>query len=606
MLGYFSRKSKGVGSGVDIMKNEPKAEAVKSIPNDVPMICTFDLEREAVELLEKNLFNCVTGSLGGVMEVPNTQRDSQHLLQAQHLIPENLHEFDISIVDLGCKNRVAYSRNEHLDLKHVGANVTYALLSQFPQHVFDFKPFGVNALRTRLEDFLSKGSILIIFSDSKNIVDYQLVKIASNGNTYDDRLNHSNMNFYNDFPKAINRKGTRVKPVESSLGLTELVLKYMQEGEYSVVFEHPEHWDYSLNKRVLNNEFVPLALNGGGEIVSYVHDVSGGTVFVFPQVSDKGSFLYELFNVHLAQHFPKIFPYSGQFGWLDDGSYPLPGEAELLCEKVKLQNKYQKDIEQNQKSLAAIKEDSKFLRDILTESGDKLVSAIKVYLEWLGFDSVVNMDETQHDGFEEDLQVDCGDKLLVVEVKGIGGTSTDKACSQISKIKFRRAEQRGRFDVFGLYIVNHQRYVSPVDRQNPPFTDHQVNDARLDKRGLVTTYDLYRAYFLVVGGVIKKEYVREQLFQFGVVGFHPSGMISFGQPREMYKNNTILILDIDKVSLAIGMRLVAKKGDLYSIHIIKSLRVNEVDVPEVSSGQVGVGLDKGVPNRSEILLLSDI
>ncbi|WGK88052.1 hypothetical protein [Pseudomonas migulae] len=573
--------------------------------NERPMICVFDGDDQTLALLKKEGFNCSKATLGNLMRVPNTKRESQHLLQLTHSIPENFHEFDVAIVDLAPKEAESYDGTGHLDLKNVVGDKTYALLSEFPQQVFDFKPFGAHALLSKMEDFLSRSSILIVFADEQVNAKYQLVEITSARNNVCDVFTCSNIELYPGFPVVRNKAGSRLKASDGGAGVSGLLFKYMKGGSYKVVFEHPTIWDGGQRMSVPIKSFTPLASNDAGEIVAFGHEVNNGLVLVFPQVENKGAFLCELFNNHLAEIFPEVFPYSGNFGWLDDGSYPLPGELALLEHREQLDAKYQQDVADNEHALRAIKAEHIFLREMLTESGEKLVCAIATYLEWLGFDSVVNMDETDNDTLEEDLQIDCGDKLLVVEVKGIGGTSTDKACSQISKIKFRRAEQRGKFDVFGLYIVNHQRYVSPKNRKNPPFTEHQINDARLDKRGLLTTYDLYRAYFLILGNVLDKEFVRGRLFDYGVIDFYPSNMISIGRPSETLKKGRVLIFEIADVLLAAGMKLVAKKGDSYSVHEILSIQVDGVDVASVSSGEVGVMLDTGVPNRSEILLWGD-
>ena len=66
---------------------------------------------------------------------------------------------------------------------------------------------------------------------------------------------------------------------------------------------------------------------------------------------------------------------------------------------------------------------------------------------------------------------------MTIEVKGISGTSTDKDCSQIDKVVKRKMKKYDRTDVNGLYIVNHQRYLPPLSRDNPPFKDIQIKDA---------------------------------------------------------------------------------------------------------------------------------
>lgn len=213
--------------------------------------------------------------------------------------------------------------------------------------------------------------------------------------------------------------------------------------------------------------FFPLLLNERDEIVSYAHFVKKSIVFVFPDVTDKPNFVSELFKTYLPEVVPEIFPFHGEFKWLSEGDYLLPGENKLLLEKAELEDKFNKDIAENESKLASLKVKYKFLSDLITETGDTLVTAVETFLKWLGFESVVNLDDTNPEILEEDIQVDYKDRFLVIEIKGIGGTSTDKDCSQISKIKYRRAEQRGKFDVFGLYIVNHQRYMPPKSRATP-------------------------------------------------------------------------------------------------------------------------------------------
>lgn len=603
MFGLFGKKAKNKREldGIN-MSSEESVKPVEPVVNERPMICVFDGDDETLLELKKTGFNCQSATLGSVVRVPNTKRESQHLLQLNHSIPANFHEFDVAVVDLLPKDEVSYEKYGRLDLKNVTGNITYALLSEFPQQVFDTKPFGVNVLLSRMEEFFKKTSILIVFADEEVSADYQLVKITSSGNSVCDTVACSNMHIYPSFPTFRNKEGRRLKENEGGKALGELVLRYMKGGSYKVVFNHPMIWNRNTGINEPASSFVPLAYNDQGEIVAFAQDLNKGCALVFPQVKNKGQFLCELFNGHLAEFFPEVFPHTGAFGWLDDGSYPLPGELELKEERERIEDKYKKDVADNEGAILALKEEHRFLREILTESGEKLVCAIAIYLQWLGFDSVVNMDEAENDTLEEDIQVDCGDKLLVVEVKGVGGTSTDKACSQISKIKFRRAEQRGKFDVYGLYIVNHQRYVPPKNRKNPPFTEHQINDARLDKRGLLTTYDLYKAYFLIMGGVLNKEFVRSKLFDYGVINFYPSGMISIGRPSEVLKKGRILVFELAEVLLAVGMTLVAKKGDSYTVHKILSMQVGGVDVTSASSGEIGVMLDVGVPNRSEILL----
>jgi hypothetical protein len=191
---------------------------------------------------------------------------------------------------------------------------------------------------------------------------------------------------------------------------------------------------------------------------------------------------------------------------------------------------------------------------------------------------------------------------LVIEIKTIGGTSTDKDCSQVSRIRYRRAEQRNKFDVFGLYVANHQRYLPPNSRTNPPFSDNQIKDVLLDKRGLLTTYDLYKAYFLIENDVISKSEVRDSLFEYGHVELKPKGLNSLGIPQEYYSSNTVAMINLDNINLKKGMDLYIKKNGNWNKVKILSIRINDIDVEEIKTGEVGIKLSEPIKKNSEVFV----
>lgn len=474
------------------------------------------------------------------------------------------------------------------------------MLSAFPEKIFNPRPYSTWLISKEINEILKKESIVILFASRQESVDYQVVEI----NSYESRVRNqrklNNTCFYNGFPYCYNKSGRKMKSPDKETKLTPLLLKHSGDSSYHLAFHHPTHWEN--NKQVKDNNFIPLLLNNDDEIISFYHAHSKGAVLIFPCIKDKKSFLLELFNNYLSEIFPRLFPFHGQFGWLDNGDYALPGEAELLAAREAIDKRYINDVQQNEKSIENLKEEFGFLRDLISESGDRLVSSVVHYLKWLEFPSVVNLDETNPDVLEEDIQVDCGDRFLVAEVKGVGGTSTDKDCSQISKIRYRRAEQRNKFDVFGLYIVNHQRYMPPKTRNSPPFTENQIKDACLDKRGLLTTYDLYKAYFMVEKGILSKEEIRNRLFDYGLVELKPKDLLSLGTPQEYFMSGQVAILNISDVSLKKDMDLLIKKNGEFEKVRILSIKVNDVEVDEVENGEIGIKLDRTVKKNSEFFI----
>jgi hypothetical protein len=389
-------------------------------------------------------------------------------------------------------------------------------------------------------------------------------------------------------------------PNENSI-FHELLSKHLEDIIFDTVFEHPQKWAGPVREKA--PEFIPLLLNERNEIVSFAHCINNSIVLVFPDILNKTRFISDLFKTCLPEIVPELFPFHGEFKWLESGDYPLPGEGELIEKRAEIEEKFNRDIKEYDEKMAAIKLKYKFLSDLIVETGKPLVSAVESYLKWLGFDSVINLDDTSPEVLEEDIQVDYIDRFLVVEIKGIGGTSTDKDCSQISKIKYRRAEQRGKFDVYGLYIVNHQRYMPPKSRAEPPFSENQIKDAVHDKRGLVTTYELYKSYFLIKEGILEKQLVRESLFNTGLIKLEPDNILSIGIPNELFMSGHVAILYLEDTSITVGDILLVKRQGEYSKAKIESLKVDDAPVDCCSSGEVGIKLDRKIKRNSELFVI---
>jgi len=256
--------------------------------------------------------------------------------------------------------------------------------------------------------------------------------------------------------------------------LTALLHRHNDLFRYKIQFKHPTVWrDGGWTKAA---GFFPLVEAETGGIVSFVDLRRDDYVFVSPGVEDKEGFLGDLFQEVLPGIAPSRFPFSSRFAWLDFDAYRLPMERELLSEKKEIEEEFSRRISKIDGRITENREKYDFLHRLLIETAEDLVTAVKKYLVWLGFSTVIDVDEDGAELKEEDLRIETEKGLLVIEVKGIGGTSKDSDCSQISKIRYRRMKQRRAVDVAALYIVNHQRHLPPEDRDNPPFKEKQIED----------------------------------------------------------------------------------------------------------------------------------
>ena len=226
-----------------------------------------------------------------------------------------------------------------------------------------------------------------------------------------------------------------------------------------------------------------------------------------------------------------------------------------------------------------------------------MVDTVELFLRWLGFANVINVDKTNPDLPEEDLRVETTRGLLVIEVKGITGTSTDSDCSQISKVRYRRAEERTKFDVFGLYVVNHQMFIPPLERDNPPFSATQIRDANNDGRGLVTTFDLFNLYFNIAEGYVSKDAARDSLFEIGLVSFPPSGTIPIPRPHEIHYKGQVAIVNLHDVEIGSGDRIVFSSEGRYDSANVLEIQVDDRAVASASCGEIGIRLQRGSTAR---------
>ena len=390
----FARKKQIISE--EKIKVEQKYKSV----HETPLICLFDLDESVLQSFKKDSYNCSIGSLGKLVRVPNDRIRSEHFLKLNYSQPANIHEHDILVFNMDFYEKEDYEDSQ-ICLDDVTGQSIYALLSVFPEKIFNPRAFATWFLSEEVNNILNKESIVIIFASRQEIVNYQQVEITSHQNKIVKQTEFSNTAFYSDFPDCYNKTGKKMKSPDKEAVLTPLLLKYADDSSYELTFRHPTYWNRKEGKQMKYDNFIPLLLNNDNEIISFYHVHSEGTVLVFPCIENKKSFLLELFNNYLSELAPNLFPFHGQFGWLDNGEYPLPGENELFNEKENIEKRYIAEIEVNKESIQSLKIKYAFLQNLISESGEKLVSAVESYLKWLGFSNVINLDETNPNILEE-------------------------------------------------------------------------------------------------------------------------------------------------------------------------------------------------------------
>lgn len=565
-------------------------------------VLSIDMGQEVVDFLRNENLETYDGTFGPFVDARNVDYCWDRLpIYLEQNLPDNLHEYSVVIEDLGFERKTIPYDLEQVDKQKaiVEDRSFKSLCLAKPINVFDPVPFCCFLLKSNFET--KKGELIkIIFQAQKYEVQYSGIRVSNNIHNIGVFSNYQNIV---DFSQK-SLSGDRVKLV-NEYRLSEILFSGLEDQlAYSQTFFHPSISKNGSYDTEPNPHFIPLLLNEQGDIISYVYFEKKTCTFVLPQIENKVVLLERLFTNCLYRNFSELFPLQTKNTWLTKKEYELPEIVQLCEEKEEARQIYENTIDQKDKSIVEIRKKYNFLYAMLTESGETLVNKVKQYLEWLGFDNVQSMDEEVKEGedFQEDLQIHLdNNELLIIEVKGLYGTSKDNECSQISKIELRRIHERKYSNVHALYIVNNERGKEPLKRQMPPFTESQIKDAEFAHRAMTYTYQLFNLYFEIESGIITKEEARNALFQNGLVDFR-SNFKSIGKPYSYFKNNKVACIELHDTILSVGDK-VYFEDDRKRLNVVEivNIQVDCQNKQTVKVGKVGIEFNMKIPKGAVLL-----
>ena len=207
-----------------------------------PLICLIDIEDEVVSNLKKKGLNVKSGTLGKAINVPNEDSYStrNHKCLLNYNLPENLHEYEVIILDLEDKGTIPYNVEEHTNEHIVGSSNRY-LYSKYPETIFDPKPYVSSILQSKIAEIIGHEVILIIFATAFVRREYQIAKITGSKIIHDDTLFYDNYSFCSEIPYSKNKFGRELIVQRDSTTppiLSELLSKYILEATYHIVFNN--------------------------------------------------------------------------------------------------------------------------------------------------------------------------------------------------------------------------------------------------------------------------------------------------------------------------------------------------------------------------------
>lgn len=569
-------------------------------------ICCLDLQQPCLDYLKNLGLEVFDGSLGSIVNIDWRKTGGYASVPVLHdyRFPRNIQEYHVFIHDMGNGHQKDYVLTENKPTDNVESKSTKYLECSSPITKYDLRPYCSHVLKKYFEAFGEEyKQISIVF-----ISEYHECEYSSNEVGYNMPQNIGSFNNYECWIPIYGYKlyGKRVKLIEGQHLSAALFQEHLETTEFYQVFKEPTKWEDG--KFVPDKSFIPLLTDEEGNWISFIH-VEGDDKFTFilPQVNNKVVLLKSLFENILFSGLSDFFPDIEEKNWIHNESYELPNEK-AIREKIENRTKdYEHEIAILRADEKKVQESNHLLKLLLTGSGNALVEAVKSFLEYLGFANVVNRDTILKDGElkEEDLFFEYDEELVVMEVKGINGTSTDSECAQIDKIVPRRMREKGTHRVHGVYLVNNQKNVEPLSRTVPPFNITQINDAISQSRTMIYTAQLFSLYSDIENGYVTKEEARDQFLTAGLANFHHS-FISLGVPPKFYKDRKVLCFHLKDKHIKKGDTVFYKDtlNRLVGSPVVAIILDGQV-LEEASSGDVSIEVDKPFPKSGEVFIRKD-
>ncbi|EPV3838411.1 hypothetical protein [Morganella morganii] len=560
--------------------------------NNIPLIYLLNTQLDSEKELKAAGFNALRYKLNGYVSPEQSYYPKS--ISYAYVIPENIHEAEIIVIDT--------SLNEFSYGEKISSSVS--LCFKYTPSYVDLLPIDISIIDNQIFS-TNKNQAIIIFCDSNTDTFYT---IKNNSGSKNNSFRYSTYNFNNSDLGVIDRKGNRFKKPHNVIekDLTDLIFKYSHNSNYSVTFNKPHEND------------IILAENEAGNTISFIRKIKEKTFIFLPAIYNKTEFLNELFCNILPDMplFSNYFPNNGSFQWINSNLYISYEEKMKSMEIEKLKTEYENNLIKLQSELSDLsnKDNNLNTKALLTATDDELVFSVKWFLEYIGFEKVIapdeNIDEENGEIFEEDLNIETPSKTYLFEVKGIGGTSSDDQCAQISKIVYRREEANPDHNYKGVYIVNHQRQKDPKDRKNPPFFEQQVLDAAIAHRGMTYTYELFQVYHMIELGILERADVREAFNQRGLIDFRKSlkPLICDHTFREINVYSFDLTRTPDTTISDKDRVVIKDDNNHWHLLSIAGIQINKKSINEAtadSGGSAGVKVDKLISGAREFFLLKN-
>ncbi|MEX3961650.1 hypothetical protein AB4Y42_05440 [Paraburkholderia sp. EG286B] len=535
-----------------------------------PKLLLLDLDSDVVNAVASKWADIVVGTLGRPYEV---EKASGYAPVINHEFLSGHSESDIVIADFAFGKFAQGPDGE----KHAPNEEADVWVKRDLGYIDNRGLTGLREQQT-FNRILRQGGLIVIFADYAQQHEATMASIAyANNLRPGPQVNLSvwnlahpleNLGVFDDRGSVMTAEG------QSSLG--RLIGRHLPGSEFTC----------TLKVRGQGDEWEALAVNKFGECVAASLEKEGRLVaLVVPQLADKAGFVDELLTSVLPEYLPNLFPGITTGAWTHQPEYELRRVAELRREKTRIEEEARAAIAALDDQVAAEQAANGWIHDLLTATGDELVNAVKRTLAEIGFTAVVDVDELRDKAGQsrrEDLRIEDRNPVLVVDIKGIGGRPSDEDATQADKHALICARESKNPEVQGLSIINHERYMPPLERDNAmPFRTELLTIADETGLGLMTSFDLYRIIVNMRRWNWTSSDVMPLLYASKRIGVVPAHYEYIGTVAHVWKNAFGVVIESGTVNVGDTLAI---EGPIYFEEVsVPSIRVNNAEVQSATA-----------------------
>lgn len=551
-----------------------------------PKILLIDLKDDSETVLKAAGYTVVAGTFGTPYK---TSKDNSYRPVATDFDLPNYAEQEIVIIDLLPPETLDNPKEEH---HSVSGEYDHWAKCNFG--VIDPRPVAMSIFRPDFDRILVHGGAFIIFADHHTFYEIVYGRDTSRGLNIRRDMIYDNWSFLTTLHSSRFEtqfiQGTEITVPNQKHPLGKILARHLTGTYFNCTLAPKQHFAAANQIYYTNDRFkawARIATDKYGAPVAgafFPDDEVSGWIFIFPQVADKSRFLLEFLRDVLPELDPQLFPFAEGGQWIYRDEYQMPSILKMRQQIERIEVEAREKVKAIEEKIQAEQEEKAYLRDLLTETGDPLVKAVKKTFEVLGCQSVLDMDEEMKKtgdtgGRREDLRIVDEPDTLLVEVKGIAGLPADADALQVQKYLIVRMKEWKRTNVHGLEIINHQKGLPPLDReQEMPFRDDILVNAEEQQFGLMTTWDLYRLARSFLKNNWKPEHVKPLFMGLGRIMPVPTHYEFVGVIENFWEKAGAVGVRIQEAAIRIKDRITFDLPIDFEEQIVDSLQVDNEQV----------------------------